>query len=68
MVRCKFKCESVKDGEVRMRPVICGSPENDDFFKYTPGGELRISTINPSAIAQFRDGQEYYLDISPAQS
>lgn len=66
MVRCKFKCEWVKDGTVQMRPVSSGSPENESFFKYTPGGNFLLSTVNENAIAQFREGQEYYIDIHPA--
>lgn len=71
-VRAKMKCEYTKvasdgfGGEVRLRPVISGSAENEAFYKYTPGGELVLATVNEAAFAQFEEGKEYYLDISPA--
>lgn len=66
MVRCKLKCESAKDGRVIMRAVSGDSEENKTFFKYTPNGLLDFSTVNESAAAQFVEGHEYYVDISPA--
>ena len=67
MVRCKLKCETVKDGRVVMRAVCDGSEENKSFFKYTPSGTLDFSTINDNALAQFKEGEEYYVDISPCK-
>jgi hypothetical protein len=70
-VRAKFKVESnepVQGGEgktVSLRPVVGGSPENDSFYKYTPGGHLVLSTINDEAAAALPVGQEVYLDITP---
>lgn len=64
MVRCKFKCESVQNGNVSLRPVTSGSPENESFYKWTPGGHLLLSTINEAAVEQSRVGEEYFLDIS----
>lgn len=66
MVRCKLKCESVKDGRVIMAAVCDGSEENKSFFKYTPSGKLDFSTVNDAALVQFEAGREYYIDISPA--
>lgn len=71
-VRAKMRCESVSPasdgvgGNVQLSPVIGGSAENDKFYKYTPGGQLTLSTINEEAIKQFEMGKEYYVDISPA--
>lgn len=70
MVRCKFKVISLipthaTDGyTVMMAPVISGSKENEEFYHYTPGGSLMLSTINVEAAKQFEVGAEYYLDIS----
>jgi hypothetical protein len=70
-VRAKFKVESnepVASGEgktVTLRPVTGGSPENEEFYKYTPGGHLVLSTINEEAAAALPVGQEVYLDITP---
>jgi len=72
-VRAKMKCEAVEPsgasdggGTVRFCPVINGSPENESFYKYTPGGSLVLSTINQAAFDQFTAGKEYYVDVSEA--
>lgn len=52
---------------IQMTPVTSGSKENDEFFKYTPGGTLNLSTINATAAKMFEYGKEYYIDISPAE-
>lgn len=75
-VRCKMKVESIelavggesgRGGTVRLYPVINGSVENEQFYKYTPGGSLVLSTINEAAISQFSLGQEFYVDLTPAE-
>lgn len=67
MVRCKFKCESAKDGRIILRAVSSGSPENEQFFRYTPNGVLDVSTINEAAVRHFTVGAEFYIDIHPAE-
>ena len=68
MVRCKFRCDSklqTTDGfSIKLIPVTHGSPENDEFFKYTPHGVLEFGTINESAAEQIQVGKEYYISIS----
>lgn len=70
MVRAKFRCErktASNDGfQIMLRAVTYGSTENDEFFKWTPSGELSMGTINPIAAQEFVEGQEYYIDISHA--
>lgn len=75
-VRAKMRCDSLESaiegngepngGTVRLNPVVSGSPENKEFFKYTPGGTLVLSTINKAAFDQFNLGAEYYVDVTPA--
>ena len=70
-VRAKFKVtEKEVDehgcGDVRLEAVTSGSPENDEFFKWTPSGELRMGTINGNALAQFELGDEFYVDLVKA--
>lgn len=69
-VRMKMVVEEIEShsegGQVKMTPVISGSPENEMFFKWTPSGVLKIGTINRSALEQFSLGAEMYVDISPA--
>lgn len=76
MVRCKMRCDGLEasidasqepnGGTVRLNPVVNGSEENKNFFKYTPGGTLVLSTINQAAFSQFTLGSEYYVDVTPA--
>jgi hypothetical protein len=70
-VRAKFRVSgkgpATEEGVyVRMVAVIDGSPENKEFFKYTPAGELTLQTINQAAADQLELDKEYYLDITPA--
>lgn len=75
-VRAKFKCTAIeeraaKEGDeiikdITLEAVINGSPENKEFFKWTPSGRLTLGCVNPSANAMFVEGDEYYLDITRA--
>lgn len=71
-VRCKFKCietgQSSMGEEVlhnaKFRAVFGDkSPENREFFKYTPSGELTLGVVKEQ---HFEAGKEYYLEITPA--
>ena len=73
-VRAKFKCESVttyegaEDGsschvEITLRAV--GGPDNEQWSKWTPYGEIKMTVTNPVAAAAFRPGSEHFLDFSP---
>ena len=68
-VRAKFKCMSITEQEgglksASLQPVVSGSPENEKFFKWTPGGQIQLSTINPDAAAQFVPGRQFYVDFT----
>lgn len=71
MVRAKFKCEkkieNLSGYQVELKPVTTGSKENQEFYRFTPYGELVVGTINSEAAKQFEVGQEYYIDISKAE-
>lgn len=65
-VRCKFVC-SFKEGQsVHFSPVYSGSEENKEFFQATPGGQIAFYTVNQSALDQFEQGKEYYVDFTAA--
>lgn len=70
MVRCKFVCHRKDSNEeganIALRAVTDGSTENESFFRYTPGGELTLYTVNLAAAEHFQVGKEYYLDIKEA--
>jgi hypothetical protein len=69
-MRCKFKLESVthrkEHSELHFEPVTTGSPENAEFFKWTPGGDLKLSVVKRETAEKLVPGAEYYLDITPA--
>jgi hypothetical protein len=69
-VKAKFKVESVthyqQSGEVFLKVVTGGSKENDQFWKYTPAGEIRLHIDNPAAMAVFKPGLEFYAILEPA--
>lgn len=70
-VRAKFKCQSKTEHgnesvSIRLEPVIGGSPENDSFYRWTPGGYVQIDCMNPKASEEFEVGAEYYVDFTKA--
>lgn len=75
-VRAKFTCTAVepngatepdqKGASVFLTPVVGGNPENDNFYKWTPGGSIALSTINENAAAYFTVGNQYYVDFTLA--
>lgn len=76
MVRAKFKVTSVEPNGaekeedkgvcVTLFPVVSGSEENKAFYRWTPGGHITLSILNPKAAEQFAPGQEFYVDFTPA--
>ena len=69
--RAKFRVEEVGQNMsghyVNLRPVTGGSPENEQFYKYTPCGEIKLGTINAEAAANFAPGKQFYVDFTPAE-
>lgn len=69
-MRAKMKCVSVTKTEngtkIKLEPVTTGSPENENFFKWTPYGVCEIGTINEEFAGKFIPGKEFYLDFSEA--
>ena len=75
-VRAKFRLNSYETQldyrtkeelrSLKLSVVTDGSPENKEFFKYTPNGHIEIGVLNPSAWKQFELDKEYYVDFTPA--
>lgn len=65
--------EQIESTEMRtivLSPVYGnGDPahENTKFWQYTPSGEIRLGTINPTAWEQFELDAEYYIDFTRAE-
>lgn len=66
-VRAKFNCDSKTVEMVMLTPVYTGSPENDSFYRFTPGGQILLTILNPAAIDQFEVGKSYYVDFILAE-
>lgn len=69
MVRAKFVVVAIDlvAGRITLNPVTSGSKENEEFYKYTPGGQIVLDTINEEAIKGFEIGMEYYVDFTKAE-
>lgn len=63
---CSYKQVNKEDAILSFNPVYNGSEENKEFFKYTPGGQCNIYTVNLGVAEKFEMGKEYYLDFIPA--
>ena len=71
-VRAKFRVSSVTRMEneasrVTLNPVTSGSEENRAFYKWTPGGNIVLETVNTDASKQFEPGREFYVDFTLAE-
>ena len=70
-VKAKFKCTEKTENEaghnVVLVPVMNGSEENKQYWKWTPSGRFEFICLNPAASEQFVVGKEYYIDISAAE-
>lgn len=70
-VRAKFRVTSITAYEggsstIKLVPVVSGSDENKAFYKWTPGGQIELQTVNEEASKQFEIGAEMYIDFSRA--
>jgi|GEM_PF-1043017 len=69
-VRAKFKCAAIVpgSGDTKQYQFFAvtddGTPENERYHRYTPGGRLDLTVDNPAV--SFEINQEYYLDFTPA--
>ncbi len=76
MTRCKFNVSKKTETAtatgnefiVELTAVTDGSEENQEFFKYTPSGKLKLGVLEPKQASNFVVGQEYYIDITPCES
>jgi hypothetical protein len=74
MVRAKFRVTKVTTtcyGAAQPDSTIVSfSAVSDDanktWSKWTPSGELQMQINNPAALEQFKIGEFYFLDFTPA--
>lgn len=50
---------------LKLSAVYDNSPENKEFFKWTPSGQITLGVLNQKAWSQFILGEEYYVDFTP---
>lgn len=69
MTRAKFKCVQAGQDKFakfyKFLPVMGGSPENDAFFKASPGGEIMLRIVNDNVI--FEVDKVYYVDFTEVE-
>lgn len=78
-VRAKFKVTKISNTDTRyeggsaqrlyhieLRPVSDGSEENKQFYAWTPGGEIQLSTVNEAVAEAFKDFGDFYVDFQKA--
>jgi hypothetical protein len=74
-VRCKMIVKSKTETAcgpdngwlVLLEPVADGSPENKEFYKWTPAGKLELSILNGPAAAALEVGKYYFVDLTAAE-
>lgn len=44
-----------------------GSDEDNTFAKFSPSANLSIQITNPALVGQFKVGEKYYVDFTPAE-
>lgn len=59
--RVYFTCVHKKDGYGQD-----GADENNTFAKFTPNGSATYDIQNPALFDKFENGQEFYVDFTPA--
>lgn len=44
-----------------------GESEDNTFARYTPMGNASYTINNPSLVGQFKQGDKFYVDFTPAE-
>jgi hypothetical protein len=58
----------VTGGQVSLHPVYAGEGEDRTFWDATPSGRIELNITNRQALDQFRSGQKFYIDFTPAEN
>ncbi len=76
--RCKFRVTKVTEFDTssteRQQEIVltpqydpANVPEDQNFSKYTPCGEMKFTVTNPVVIDRFKVGTSYYIDLIPVE-
>lgn len=75
-VRLKMLCEKneiINEGKqdeyanITLTAVTDGSPENNEFYRWTPAGHLEMFCVNKEASKKIKVGEHYCIDITSAE-
>jgi acylphosphatase len=71
-IRCKFVTGYVtnhEDGTVSVTAsaVTADTPENAEYWKYTPAGFLSLPGVTARVAEVLTPGKVFYLDITPVE-
>lgn len=68
-MRAKFQVSTITHSEngceLKLLPVTRGCPENEEFFKWTPYGEIKLGLVKKEQAEGILPGQEFYVDLTP---
>jgi len=79
-MRAKVRCTKVELNEGNSENLyfsaVCksgsypgdGSDEDNTYARYSPSASFMISVANPALHGQFKPGQKFYVDFTPAES
>lgn len=71
-VRCKMVLSEIKKKSYGTTVFVfstqydSGIPEDQRFQKATPSGFMEIHVDNPAVLEEYKLGQAYYFDMTPA--
>lgn len=43
-----------------------GESEDNTYARYTPMADLRMTVTNPALLGEYKPGQKFYVDFTPA--
>ncbi len=69
-MRCKFKLLEKKETEngTALLFNVTNDKDNEDYFKFTPWGNINIGLVNKETTTNFIPGKNYYVDFIDADN
>jgi hypothetical protein len=75
MIRAKFKVHSITQTASwgagghesdTVKLVVATDDANKTWSKWTPNGSIELTINNPEALSQFKIGEYFFVDFTPA--
>ncbi len=68
VTRIAENCEQLEMMAVTEKPFYPdGKSDDNDFARWTPCGDLRMTIQNPALIGKFTPGEKFYLNFTKAE-